>query len=195
MQQAGNSGLYTPGANANSVKEFVLTSLLVSARDVVGGMSYVGSLKDDISANELEELVEKNKKLFKGYELKGKVLGVAGLGAIGFSCCQNWSRYWNDSNGLRSSALGRGGMAGSSEVERKNTIEDLFADADFVSLHVPLLEETRGLVDADILKNAKPGLILLNFAREPIVDNQAVIKAIQRGVVRKYVRFPSNRIT
>ena len=72
----------TPGANANSVKELVLTSLLVSARDVVGGMSYLGSLKGDLNSNELEELVEKNKKLFKGYELKGKVLGVVGLGAL-----------------------------------------------------------------------------------------------------------------
>ena len=181
----------TPGANANSVKELVLTSLLVSARDVVGGMSYVGSLKDDISANELEELVEKNKKLFKGYELKGKVLGVAGLGAIGSAVARTGLDIGMTVTGFDPALSVEAAWRVPSEVERKNTIEDLFADAEFISLHVPLLEETRGLVDADILKNAKPGLVILNFAREPIVDNQAVIKAIQGGVVRKYVSdFP-----
>ena len=181
----------TPGANANSVKELVLTSLLVSARDVVGGMSYVGSLKDDLSANELEELVEKNKKLFKGYELKGKVLGVAGLGAIGSAVARTGLDIGMTVTGFDPALSVEAAWRVPSDVERKNTIEDLFADADFISLHVPLLEETRGLVDADILKNAKSGLVILNFAREPIVDNQAVIKAIQGGVVRKYVSdFP-----
>ena len=103
----------TPGANANSVKELVLTSLLVSARDVVGGMSYIGSLKDDLSANELEELVEKNKKLFKGYELKGKVLGVAGLGAIGSAVARTGLDIGMTVTGFDPSALGRSSLAGS----------------------------------------------------------------------------------
>ena len=181
----------TPGANANSVKELVLTSLLVSARDVVGGMSYLGSLKGDLNSNELEELVEKNKKLFKGYELKEKVLGVIGLGAIGSAVARTGLDMGMTVTGYDPALSVEAAWRVPSEVERKNTMIDLFTDADFISLHVPLLEETRGLVDAAILKSAKPGLVILNFAREPIVDNQAMMKAIQEGVVRKYVSdFP-----
>ena len=181
----------TPGANANSVKELVLTSLLVSARDVVGGMSYLGSLKGDLNSNELEELVEKNKKLFKGYELKEKVLGVIGLGAIGSAVARTGLDMGMTVTGYDPALSVEAAWRVPSEVERKNTMIDLFTDADFISLHVPLLEETRGLVDAAILKSAKPGLVILNFAREPIVDNQAMMKAIQEGIVRKYVSdFP-----
>ncbi|MFL2526832.1 MAG: phosphoglycerate dehydrogenase [Candidatus Azotimanducaceae bacterium] len=181
----------TPGANANSVKELVLTSLLVSARDVVGGMSYLGALKGDLNSNELEELVEKNKKLFKGYELKGKVLGVVGLGAIGSAVARTGLDMGMIVTGYDPALSVEAAWRVPSEVERKNTMIDLFTDADFISLHVPLLEETRGLVDAAILKSAKPGLVILNFAREPIVDNQAMMKAIQEGIVRKYVSdFP-----
>ena len=131
LQECSRRGIVvfnTPGANANSVKELVLTSLLVSARDVVGGMSYIGSLKDDLSANELEELVEKNKKLYKGYELKGKVLGVAGLGAIGSAVARTGLDMGMTVTGFDPALSVEAAWRVPSEVERKNTIEDLFAD-------------------------------------------------------------------
>ena len=181
----------TPGANANSVKELVLTSLLVSARDVVGGMSYVASLKNDLSSDELEELVEKNKKLFKGNELKEKVLGVVGLGAIGSAVARAGLDMGMTVVGYDPALSVEAAWRVPSEVERQNSMVDLFASADFISLHVPLIEETRGMIDAATLKNAKPGLVVLNFAREPIVDNEAMIDSIQNGMVRKYVSdFP-----
>lgn len=181
----------TPGANANSVKELVLTSLLVSARDVVGGISYVRSLSSDLDAKDLNQLVEKEKKQFKGKELKGKKLGVVGLGAIGSMVARAGLDIGMQVVGFDPALSVEAAWRVPSEVKRKNSLAELFGDSDFVSLHVPLVDETRGLVNKDILLSAKSGTVILNFAREPIVESQAIIEALNQGLIGRYVSdFP-----
>ena len=181
----------TPGANANSVKELVLTSLLVSARDIVGGISYVKSLESDLNADELNQLVETEKKKFKGHELKGKKLGVVGLGAIGSMVARAGLDMGMQVIGFDPALSVEAAWRVPSEVKRKNTLQDLFGESDFISLHVPLIEETRGLVDKQVLLGAKQGAVILNFAREPIVESRAILEAIDKGVIRTYVSdFP-----
>ncbi len=181
----------TPGANANSVKELVLTSLLVSARDIVGGISYVNSLTPDLSAHELNQMVEREKKMFKGHELKGKKLGVVGLGAIGSMVARTGLDMGMGVVGFDPALSVEAAWRIPAEVKRKSTLVELFSESDFISLHVPLIEETRSLVDKKMLLAAKKDAVILNFAREPIVDNQAIVEAIDNGSIQRYVSdFP-----
>ncbi len=181
----------TPGANANSVKELVLTALLISARDIVGGISYVRSLTPNLGADELNQLVEKEKKLFKGHELKDKKLGVVGLGAIGSMVARAGLDMGMQVVGFDPALSVEAAWRVPSEVRRKNTLGELFGESDFVSLHVPLIEETRGLVDKEVLLAAKRGAVVLNFARDPIVDSEAILEALDNGAIGRYVSdFP-----
>jgi len=181
----------TPGANANSVKELVLTALLISARDIVGGISYVRSLTPSLGPHELNQLVEKEKKLFKGYELKDKKLGVVGLGAIGSMVARAGLDMDMQVVGFDPALSVEAAWRVPAEVRRKNTLGELFGESDFVSLHVPLMEETRGLVNKEVLLAAKSGVVVLNFAREPIVDSGAILEALDNGAIGRYVSdFP-----
>ena len=181
----------TPGGNANSVKELVLTALLISARDIVGGISYVRSLTPNLGADELNQLVEKEKKLFKGHELKDKKLGVVGLGAIGSMVARAGLDMGMQVVGFDPALSVEAAWRVPSEVRRKNTLGELFGESDFVSLHVPLIEETRGLVDKEVLLAAKRGAVVLNFARDPIVDSEAILEALDNGAIGRYVSdFP-----
>ncbi len=181
----------TPGANANSVKELVLTALLISARDIVGGISYVRSLTPSLGPHELNQLVEKEKKLFKGYELKDKKLGVVGLGAIGSMVARAGLDMGMQVVGFDPALSVEAAWRVPAEVRRKNTLGEIFGESDFISLHVPLIEETRCLVNKEVLLAAKPGAVVLNFAREPIVDSGAIVEALDTGAIGRYVSdFP-----
>lgn len=181
----------TPGANANSVKELVLTALLLSSRDVYGGISYVRSLASVSDEAELNRLVEAEKKRFKGRELIGKSLGVVGLGAIGSLVARAALDLGMRVLGFDPALSVDAAWRLPAEVERMENLPSLFAQADYVTLHVPLLPATEGMINEASLQAFKPGSVLLNFARQPIVDTQALTAALANGQVGRYVAdFP-----
>ena len=179
-----------PGANANAVKELVLAGLFLSARNICQSWAYVRSLEGDDHA--IEAAVEKGKKKFVGYELPGRTLGVVGLGAIGVEVA-------NAALGLRMKVLGydpqitvQRAWQLSSGVEQALSLDDLFARCDAVTVHVPLNDATRGLVNDARLRLMRPGGVVLNFARAAIVDESAILAALDRGHLATYVcDFPT----
>ncbi|MGK0221715.1 MAG: D-3-phosphoglycerate dehydrogenase [Limisphaerales bacterium] len=181
----------TPGANANSVKELVMTGMLLASRDVYGGLQYVRSLADISDEGELNKLVEAEKKRFKGRELIGKTLGVVGLGAIGSMVARAGLDLGMNVIGYDPALSVEAAWRIPAEVERMENMPSLFAKADYVSLHVPLLPATEGMINAESLLSFKPGSVLLNFARQPIVDTAALTQALKEGRIGKYVAdFP-----
>ncbi|MBM4203274.1 MAG: 3-phosphoglycerate dehydrogenase [Gammaproteobacteria bacterium] len=181
----------TPGANANSVKELVLTAMLLASRDIYGGIQYVNTLSGISDAAELDRLVETEKKRFAGRELVGKSLGVVGLGAIGSLVARAALDLGMDVLGYDPAISVDAAWRLPSEVQRMQNLPSLFARADYVTLHVPLLAETRGMINAESLGAFRPGSVLLNFAREPIVDGDALKAALDSGRIGKYVAdFP-----
>jgi len=193
LSERGVPVFNAPGANANAVKELVLTGMFLAARNVCQAWNYVRSLEGDDHA--LEEAVEKGKKKFVGYELPGKTLGVVGLGAIGVEVA-------NAALGLRMKVLGydpqitvQRAWQLSSGVEQALSLDDLFARCDFVTVHVPLNDHTRGLVNAARIKLMRRGSVILNFARGQIVDEQAVLEGLDAGQLSAYIcDFPTNAI-
>ncbi len=181
-----------PGANANAVKELVLAGMLIAARNVCQAWAFVRGLEGDAEA--LELAVEAGKKRFVGYELPGRTLGVVGLGAIGVEVA-------NAAHALGMKVLGcdpqitvQRAWQLSSGVEQARSMDDLFARADFVTVHVPLVEGTRGLVNAARIRLMKPGAAVLNFARAEIVEEEAVLAALDAGALSAYVcDFPTPR--
>ena len=179
-----------PGANANAVKELVLAGLFLSARNICPAWAYVRSLQGDDHA--IEEAVEKGKKKFVGHELPGRTLGVVGLGAIGVEVA-------NAALGLRMKVLGydpqitvQRAWQLSSGVEQALGLDDLFARCDAVTVHVPLNDATRGLVNEARLRLMPAGGVVLNFARGAIVDEAAILAALDRGHLATYVcDFPT----
>lgn len=180
-----------PGANANAVKELVMAGLLLGSRGIVPGISYVDELASMSDADEMNKLLEKEKKRFKGSEIAGKTLGVVGLGAIG-------SQVANMALGMGMEVVGydpaisiEAAWRLSSKVTKMESLEALFSKSDFVTLHLPVLDSTRNLVNADLLRNAKNGCKILNFARAEIVDGDAVVNAIENGNIAGYIAdFP-----
>ena len=181
----------TPGANANSVKELVLAALLLASRDVVGGMGYVRSLAGIADEAELNRLVEAEKKRFKGRELKGKLLGVVGLGAIGSMVARAALDLGMEVLGFDPAISVDAAWRLPAEVQRMENLPSLFARADYVTLHVPLLAETEGMINEESLRVFRPGSVLLNFARQPIVDASALRAALDDRRVARYIAdFP-----
>ena len=181
----------TPGANANSVKELVLTGLLLASRDVLGGINYVRSLSAIQDEAELNKLVEGEKKRFKGRELVGKTLGVVGLGAIGSMVARAGLDLGMTVVGYDPALSVDAAWRIPAEVERMENLPALFAKADYVTLHVPLLPATEGMINDESLRAFKPGSVLLNFARQPIVDATALAHALENGQLARYVAdFP-----
>ena len=186
----------TPGANANSVKELVLAALLVSSRNLVGGFAFVSSLADVSDAARLDKLVEAEKKRFKGRELFGKSLGVVGLGAIGSLVARAALDLGMEVLGFDPAISVEAAWRLPSEVKRMENLPSLFANSDYVTLHVPLLPETEGLLNRDSFRSFRRGAVLLNFAREPIVDRQALRQALDDGTLAHYVAdFPVHGLT
>ncbi|MEQ9002751.1 MAG: 3-phosphoglycerate dehydrogenase, partial [Pseudomonadales bacterium] len=186
----------TPGANANSVKELVLAGLLLASRDVVGGIGFVRSLAGMKDEAELDARVEAEKKRFKGRELKGRSLGVVGLGAIGSLVARAALDLGMEVLGFDPAISVDAAWRLPSEVRRMENLPSLFARADYVTLHVPLLPDTRGMINDASLKVFRPGSVLLNFARQPIVDAAALRAALDDGRVARYVAdFPVPELT
>ncbi|MDH5285055.1 MAG: phosphoglycerate dehydrogenase [Betaproteobacteria bacterium] len=179
-----------PGANANAVKELVLTALLMAARNVVPALRFVAAL--DRGASDLEERVEAGKKQFAGVELPGRTLGIVGLGAIGSLVADTAIKLGMRVVGFDPEITVDAAWRLPSAVRRAHSIDELMRACDYVTLHVPLLTVTRHLVDASRLAAAKPGAVLLNFAREGVVDEQAVVAALDGGRLAAYLcDFPT----
>jgi D-3-phosphoglycerate dehydrogenase len=186
----------TPGANANSVKELVLTGLLLASRDVTGGISFVRELSGVVDEAELNALVEVEKKRFKGRELKGRSLGVVGLGAIGSMVARSALDLGMEVLGYDPAISVDAAWRLPAEVRRMENLPSLFARADYVTLHVPLQPDTEGMINEASLRMFRPGSVLLNFARQPIVDATALRAALDDGRVARYVAdFPVPELT
>ena len=182
----------TPGANANSVKELVLAALLLSARDVLGGLNYVASVADVSDSAELNRRVESEKKRFQGEEIRGKTLGVVGLGAIGALVAEAGLGLGMKVLGYDPAISVEAAWRLSSDVQRMENLPTLLARSDYVTLHVPLLDSTRNMINAESLKALRPSTVLLNFARQEIVDETALAHALGAGrLVRYFSDFPS----
>jgi D-3-phosphoglycerate dehydrogenase / 2-oxoglutarate reductase len=182
----------SPGANANAVKELVATGLLLGSRGVVEGMNYVHTLKDMKDAGELNKTLEAQKKQFKGSELVGKTLGVVGLGAIGSLVAEMALTLGMEVVGFDPALSVEAAWRLSSQVRRAENLSSLFAKCDYVSLHLPVLDSTRGLINEELLQVMPANSCLLNFARQEIVDHQALIQALDRKQFRKYIAdFPT----
>ena len=181
----------TPGANANAVKELVAAALLMGSRDIFGGMSYVQTLDEISNSAEMHKLLEANKKRFAGSEISGLTLGVVGLGAIGALVANMALELGMKVAGYDPAISIEAAWRLSSRVEKMNSLQALVSVSDFVTLHVPAIPPTLGLINKEILARMKPGARLLNFARDEIVDLPAVITALDSGQLTAYISdFP-----
>ena len=193
MSRRGVPVFNSPGANANAVKELVLAGLLLAARNLGPAWLFTRALRGDDDAIEAE--VERGKKQFVGFELPGRRLGVVGLGAIGVEVANSALALGMKVLGYDPQITVQRAWQLSASVEQALSLEDLFARADAITVHVPLNEATTGLVNAKRLALMKPGGTLLNFARAGIVDDTAVIAALDAGRLRGYVcDFPNNAL-
>jgi D-3-phosphoglycerate dehydrogenase len=182
-----------PGANANAVKELVLASLFLAARNVCQAWDFARSLHGDDKA--IDEATEKGKKSFVGFELPGRTLGVVGLGAIGVEVANSAERLGMRVLGYDPQITVQRAWQLSSTVEQALSLDDLFSRSDFVTVHVPLTEATRALVNESRLKLMRRSGVILNFSRAPIVDDAAVIEALNAGRLHSYIcDFPKNAL-
>jgi len=185
----------TPGANANAVKELVATGMLLASRDIVGGMQYVNGLPVDMDPAEMGKLLEKEKKRFAGIEIKGRTLGVVGLGAIGSKVARMALSMGMDVVGFDPALSVEAAWRLPSDVQRMENIQALLSRSDFVTLHLPVLDSTRHMINAESVSYMRPNACLLNFAREEIVDAMAVLDALEAGKIRCFVTdFPHPKL-
>jgi D-3-phosphoglycerate dehydrogenase len=183
----------SPGANANAVKELVVAGLFLAARNIVQAWDFARSLSGDDKA--IDEATEKGKKDFAGFELPGRTLGVIGLGAIGVEVANVAERLGMRVVGYDPQITVQRAWQLSSSIEQAVSLDDLFARSQFISLHVPLVDATRGLVNSSRIKLMPKDGVLLNFSRAPIVDESAVISALDAGHLHAYVcDFPKNAL-
>ena len=181
----------TPGANSNAVKELVLAALMLSSRNVFSSINFVNNLKHIEKMEELEPFLEENKKKFKGRELSGSTLGVVGLGAIGSKVAKMGVALDMKVVGYDPALSVEAAWKLPSEVEPVGSIEELFSRSDFITLHIPAIEKTKGIVNLKLLQNAK-NASLLNFARHEVVHNQSILEALDKGYLTNFITdFPT----
>jgi D-3-phosphoglycerate dehydrogenase len=193
MSKRGAPVFNAPGANANAVKELVLAAILLGARNVVPALRYVDGLNP--AAADLEARVEDGKKQFAGVELPGRTLGIVGLGAIGSLVADTAIKLGMKAIGYDPEITVDAAWRLPSSVRKANSIDEVIRHADFITLHVPLLPVTRKLIDAKKLALAKPGAYLLNFSRDAIVDEDAIVEALRAQKLKGYLcDFPSAKL-
>ncbi len=181
----------TPGANARSVMELALCGMLLASRDIIGGVNWVQSIK---GSSEISRLVEKGKSQFAGHEIYGKKLGIIGLGAIGGPLANRARKLGMDVYGCDPHISVEAAWHLDRHVQRVKTREEIYESCDIITLHVPLLEETKKMINAESLAKMKDGVIILNFARDLLVDDDAMAQALASGKVAKYVTdFPNEK--
>lgn len=182
----------TPGANANAVKELVAAAMLLASRDIVGGIAFAQSQDATMSAQAMNALMEQEKKRFAGAELAGKTLGVVGLGSIGSLVARLGLDFGMRVVGYDPALSVEAAWRLPSDVQRMENMQSLFSRSDFVSLHLPVLDSTRGLINKEMLGHFRKGSCLLNFAREEIVDTESIVAALDAKQLRFYISdFPN----
>jgi D-3-phosphoglycerate dehydrogenase len=182
----------TPGANANAVKELVLCSLLLSSRGILQGINWVNNQSSDMGAGDLSKLVEAEKKNFKGMELKGKTLGIVGLGAIGAQVADAAIQLGMKVLGYDPAISVDAAWRLANQIEKQENLTSLISRSDFVTLHLPTLDTTRNLIDRKVINYFKSGAVLVNFSRDAIVDEVALLDALNTGRLGCYVSdFPT----
>lgn len=179
----------TPGANANGVKELVFAGMLLASRDVVGGVDWVLENKDN---ENIKKDAEKAKKAFAGSEIAGKKLGVIGLGAIGVRVANAATHMGMEVYGYDPFISVNAAWNLSRSVKHINSVEEIYSECDFITIHVPLLDDTKKMLNKEAFDQMKDGVVILNFARDLLVDEEAILTAISEGKVKKYVTdFPN----
>ena len=173
----------TPGANANAVKELVIAGMLLASRDVIGGVAWANTLTGD----DVDKQVEKGKSNFAGCEIKGKTLGIIGLGAIGILVANAAYALSMEVIGYDPYLSVDSALKLSRHVKKANSPEEVYAAADYITIHVPLMDSTRNTINAETIAQMKDGVIILNFARGGLVNNADIKKALADGKVAKYV--------
>lgn len=173
----------TPGANANAVKEIVIAGMLLASRDIIGGVAWANTLTGD----DVDKQVEKGKSNFAGNEIKGKTLGIIGLGAIGILVANAAASLGMDVIGYDPYLSVDSALKLSRHVKKANSPEEVYAEADYITIHVPLMDSTRNTINAEAIAQMKDGVVILNFARGGLVNNDDIKKAIADGKVKKYV--------
>jgi len=193
LSERGVPVFNAPGANANAVKELVIAGMLLGARNLVPALKFVEGLSG--TDEEMHKATEAGKKQFAGMELPGRTLGVIGLGAIGSYIAEAAIKLGMNVVGFDPAITVDAAWRLPSQVKRAESVEDVLRMADFVTLHVPLLEATRNLINAQRIGVMRPGAVLLNFAREGVVDNAAVIEALDANKLHAYIcDFPANAL-
>ncbi len=183
----------TPGANANAVKEIVLAGLLLSSRKIARGLQWASSLKG--KGDEVIQLVEKGKKQFAGSEIKGKTLAVIGLGAIGVMVANSASALGMKVIGYDPFISVKSALELSRKIQLADNFDDLLNQAHYITLHVPVMDETKNMINKEKFSKMKEGVKLLNFSRGEIVDDDALIEAVNLGIVDRYVTdFPNDKL-
>jgi len=182
----------TPGANANGVKELVLCGMLLASRDVVGGIEWVQS---DVEDENIAKTAEKEKKHYAGTEIAGKKLGVIGLGAIGVLVANAAIKLGMDVYGYDPYVSVNAAWNLSRDVVHAYNVDEIYQNCDYITIHVPLMESTKHMINKEAINKMKDGVILLNFARDQLVDEKEVIKGIAAKKIRKYVSDFPNPIT
>ena len=179
----------TPGANANSVKELVLAGLFLASRDIIGGAEWV---KEHAGDPEIAKAGEKAKKAFAGHEIAGRTLGIIGLGAIGVLVANDAVALGMNVYGYDPYLSMKSAWTLSSRVVHAETLDEVCAVSDFITIHVPAMESTKGMISREVIAKMKDGITILNFARDILVDEQAMGEALLSGKVRRYVTdFPN----
>lgn len=182
----------TPGANANGVKELVIAGMLLAARDVIGGIEWV---KDSRENADIAKAAEKEKKNFAGTEIMGKKLGVIGLGAIGVKVANAAVSLGMEVYGYDPYLSVNAAWNLSRSVKHVLNVDDIYADCDYITIHVPLLDSTKGMINAVSIARMKEGVVILNFARDLLANEKDVLEALQSGKVARYVTDFPNPVT
>lgn len=193
MSDLGIAVFNAPGANANAVKELVIVSMLLACRNIIPAWNYAANVQG--TAEEQNRAVEDGKKKYVGYELPGRTLGVIGLGAIGVQIANAAVALGMRVVGFDPTITVKSAWKLSSDVQEMSSIDELVKEADFITFHVPLIDATKNLLNAERLALMKDGAVVLNFARNGIVDDDAVLDAISSGKIHAYVSdFPSEKL-
>ena len=174
----------TPGANANGVKELVLAGMLLASRDIVGGIEWVEQNENEA---DISKLAEKKKKAFAGCEISGKKLGIIGLGAIGAMVANAAVHLGMDVYGYDPYISIDAAWNLSRSIKHIKSVDEIYEQCDYITIHVPLLDSTKKMINKEAIDKMKDGVVLLNFARDLLVDEEALVKALENGKVKKYV--------
>ncbi len=182
----------TPGANANGVKELVIAGMLLAARDIIGGINWVQEYEED---GDIAKITEKKKKAFAGTELMGKKLGVIGLGAIGVLVANAAISLGMEVYGYDPYLSVDSAWRLSGNIYHAKTADEIYKDCDYITVHVPALEDTKGMIDKNAISLMKEGVVILNFARDVLVNQEDIVDALVSGKVHCYVTdFPTKEI-